>query len=92
MRDAIQDDGVPSTPLSVLLRVMREKWLAGDHDGAAELARAAAPYIHARQSSSKNPADTAKEAHRLNDVELATLLALARAGGVGSEPDPNITG
>ena len=38
-------------PLDVLLRTMRRKWNSGDHDGAVSLARIAAPYLHARQTS-----------------------------------------
>ena len=37
-------------PLEVLLRTMRRKWDAGDYDGAASLARIAAPYLHPRQT------------------------------------------
>lgn len=37
-------------PLDVLLRTMRRKWDDGDYDGAAALARIAAPYLHPRQT------------------------------------------
>ena len=37
-------------PLDVLLRTMRRKWDDGDYDGAASLARIAAPYLHPRQT------------------------------------------
>ncbi len=85
-------DDVPSTPLSVLLRVMREKWLSGDHDGAAVLARAAAPYMHSRKTSNSHIDTTVKELHRLTDAELERLMA-AHAGGERAPPtDTDIAG
>ena len=39
------------SPLSVLLTVMRDRWEAGDRDGAVALARLAAPYMHGRAAT-----------------------------------------
>ena len=36
------------SPLFVLLTVMRQRWDAGDQEGAVALARFAAPYLHGR--------------------------------------------
>lgn len=36
------------SPLHVLLTVMRQRWGAGDKDGAVALAKVAAPYLHGR--------------------------------------------
>lgn len=87
--DPIERDG-PS-PLDILLAVMRAKWQEGDADGAAELARAAAPYLHPRRAPI--PAErgrAAKEAAaHLDDAELEReLAALApRSGAAPRDPD-----
>lgn len=47
----------PDTPLGVILAAMRRKWADGDLDGAAALAKAAAPYIHSRLSAARAPGD-----------------------------------
>jgi hypothetical protein len=86
----VSDDDCPPTPLLVLLRVMRDKWLAGDKDGAAELARAAAPYIHPRQSQNSGLAEKIKEVYRLNDIELTGRMALLAGGERASSTDPDI--
>ena len=36
------------SPLFVLLTVMRQRWVAGDLEGAVALAKVAAPYLHGR--------------------------------------------
>lgn len=36
------------SPLYVLLTVMRQRWEAGDLEGAVALAKIAAPYMHGR--------------------------------------------
>ena len=46
------------TPLEVLLGVMNRKWADGDEDGAVQLAKAAAPYVHPR-ASARGPVDLA---------------------------------
>jgi len=86
----MSDEDVPSTPLSLLLRAMREKWVAGDHDAAAELARAAAPYMHARQAAIRSATEKLKEVHRLNDAELTRLLALFATREQDSESDQGV--
>ena len=50
------------TPLQVMLSLMRTKWDAEDWDGAAALARQAAPYVHARAVS-----------HQRNSPDLSQL-------------------
>ena len=56
-------------PLDVLLRAMRHKWDQGDHDGAAVLARHAAPYVHPRMGT----APAAPELRMISDDELDRL-------------------
>ncbi len=47
------------TPLAILLAVMQRKWNDGDHDGAATLARIAAPYLHPRVLAARPSTDLA---------------------------------
>jgi hypothetical protein len=54
------------TPLQVLLVLMQRKLDAGDEEGAAALARAAAPYVHSRVTSKRNNPDMSQ----LTDAEL----------------------
>jgi hypothetical protein len=84
----------PPTPLEVLLAAMQRKWEEGDLDGAAALARAAAPYLHPRHAALRvdqppspkgSPRGTAPAApHLLTDAQLDLLLE-----DNGSEPDGN---
>ena len=46
-------------PLEVLLNTMRQFWHEGDHKSACEIARDAAPYCHARISSTTLKSDPA---------------------------------
>jgi hypothetical protein len=74
----------PPTPLEVLLAAMQRKWEDGDLDGAAALARAAAPYLHPRHAALRldqppspkgSPRSTAPAApHLLTDAQLDLLL------------------
>ncbi len=83
--DPIASDG-PS-PLDILLAVMRAKWDAGDADGAAELARAAAPYLHPRRAPTAERAgrSTKESPPALSDAELLSeLAALARGSGAAA--------
>ncbi|HTW29532.1 MAG TPA: hypothetical protein VME92_20575 [Acetobacteraceae bacterium] len=61
----------PPTPLAVMLAVMQRKWQEGDYDAAATLARAAAPYLHARRASAR---DAAPEPQHWSDAQLQLLL------------------
>ena len=80
MPDADPPDA-PS-PLAILLHVMRRKWAEGDHDGAAVLARAAAPYLHARRGNTTT-ARNRPDPYAISDAELArALLGPDAAGGV----------
>lgn len=56
-------------PLDVLLQTMQRKWDDGDYDGAASLARIAAPYLHPRQTS-RTPRG---EISTMGDEELDAL-------------------
>jgi glutathione S-transferase len=73
-RFTVTDYQAPNTPLSVLLTLMREKWLAGDKDGAADLARAAAPYMHPRIATNARQTEKILEVHLLSDAELTRQL------------------
>lgn len=77
-------------PLAILLALMREKWAAGDGDGAAELARAAAPYLHPRRASVAAFAPVDVELHRASDAELARRLALVANGTAVAPGDPQL--
>ncbi len=59
----------PLLPLDVLLQAMRHKWDQGDHDGAAALARDAAPYLHSRMGTAR----AAPELRTISDDELDRL-------------------
>jgi len=66
----------PVSPLDVLLHTMRmfldlENWKA-----AADVAKAAAPYVHARARHFQAPDDLAN----IEDDQLADLCALGRVG------------
>ncbi len=84
--DGAAGDG-PS-PLDILLAVMRAKWAEGDADGAAELARAAAPYLHPRRApvSAERGRGRAKDAApALSDADLEReITAIARGSGAAS--------
>ncbi len=54
------------TPQQVLLALMQRKWDAGDPEGAAALARMAAPSVHSRATSKRNNPDLSQ----LTDAEL----------------------
>lgn len=56
-------------PLDVLLKAMRHKWEQGDHDGAAALARHAAPYVHPRMGTVR----AAPDLRMISDDELDRL-------------------
>lgn len=47
--EAALEQGI--TPLEVMLQTMREKWEAGDKEGACQVAKDAAPYVHPKLSS-----------------------------------------
>lgn len=53
------------SPLDVMLSTMNRKWAEGDEDGAVQLAKAAAPYVHARAQ-----ARAATELSGMDDDEL----------------------
>ncbi len=66
------------SPLDVLLHAMQSKWQAGDHDGAVAIARAAAPYVHARRRDGASSLNAESDLHRIGDAELTDQLAEAR--------------
>ncbi len=81
------------TPLDILLQAMQRKWRAGDLDGAAALARAAAPYLHPRHAAVRpdpGPAAHPKGSprgpvapHLLTDAQLHLLLDRCGSGEEG---------
>jgi hypothetical protein len=63
-------------PLDVMLYVMRDRFAAGDFAGSIAAAAAAAPYCHARLTSSEV---TVRNDHsRLSDAELVRLITEER--------------
>ncbi len=84
--DVPPSDGL--SPLDILLAVMRAKWQEGDADGAAELARAAAPYLHPRRApvpAERRGARAKDAAPALDDADLEREIA-ALAHGSGAAP------
>lgn len=57
------------TPLAILLDAMHQKWAAGDQDGAVQLARLTAPYLHPRVPAAAPSTDL----RTLTDAELDRL-------------------
>jgi len=55
--------------LAILLAAMQRKWDDGDYDGAAALARVAAPYLHPRVLAARPSTDLAT----LADQDLDAL-------------------
>ncbi len=70
------------TPLEVLLRVMNRKWTEGDEDGAVQLAKAAAPYVHPR-AAARGSVDLAE----VGDDELERMHGGDGAGAAEGPPD-----
>ena len=60
------------TPLEVMLQAMRQRWGAGDVDGAVQVAEKAAPYLHARLSA----VDATSKGERLGYVITAPVEAI----------------
>lgn len=73
----------PLLPLDVLLRAMRRKWDEGDCDGAAALARAAAPYLHARAGAARPSSDL----RAMSDDELERLCGEDGSEGENGDED-----
>jgi hypothetical protein len=64
------------TPLAIMQAVMRQRYAVGDYLGALAAAREAAPYVHARLTSSE-----VKVSHSLgdkSDAELDEEVAMIR--------------
>ena len=80
------------TPLSILLRSMREKWAEGDVKEATRLAGIAAPYVHPRRGIAPAGDDTHVELRRLSDAELDRRLKIARTRSSEAEADPKQSG
>ena len=57
---------VETSPLHVMLTVMRRKWRDGDEDGAVALAKVAAPYVHPKVPAARPSHDLAQ----VSDDEL----------------------
>ena len=58
-----------ATPLSLLLILMRARYDSRDYEGAVDLAKIAAPYLHPRVTSSIPAADLAT----MPDADLDSL-------------------
>jgi hypothetical protein len=87
---AIQAAKTGELPLDYMLRVMRDK--AADKDRRDEMAKAAAPYLHAKRASEDARGRVPNrfiDVSKLNDAELAELKRLRdlvdRHGVVGSD-------
>lgn len=73
------------SPLAVLLAAMRARWQSGDLDGAAALARAAAPYLHPRRTAVPSWPGMSAEPDQMIDAELEQLLRQFDAGEAASD-------
>jgi hypothetical protein len=62
----------PLLPLDVLLKVMQQKWDASDFEGAAKLARVAAPYLHGRCAPVRDTYTI--DLQQLSDADLDRLI------------------
>ena len=78
-------DGARLMPLDVILESMRRKWRKGDHKGAEALAKAAAPYVHARAAPVRDGGSTAIEGKSDAELELA-LRGGTRVGDAEGNP------
>ena len=59
------------TPLEVMVLAMRRKYEAGDLDGAASIAKDAAPYMHPRLSSVESKVDARVESFAVGGEPLS---------------------
>jgi len=75
----------PLSPLDVMLHAMRSKWRQGDHDGAACLARVAAPYVHPKASAGRD--EGLSPIQGLSDAELNLIVGGSKAGRGGSRTE-----
>ncbi len=67
------------SPLGILLDVMRTKWREGEIDKAVALARAAAPFVHARPGKTIRKTTIEQDICHLSDAELGGEIAATRA-------------
>jgi hypothetical protein len=88
------------TPLDVMAKVMRARYLAGDHLGALMAAQAVAPYVHPRlnasdvtvrhETASRSDTELAAEIEvirsRIERAKLATLPPMIEARAEAPEP------
>lgn len=77
---ALPDKMEQLAPLQVLLVLMQRKWDAGDEEGAAALARMAAPYVLSRAVPKRSNPDLSQ----LTDAELD---AYGEGRGAGAAAD-----
>ncbi len=71
------------SPLFILLTVMRQRWEADDRDGAAALARVAAPYLHGRAAVTRPMGELAG----VPDEELDEWSGGGGAAAEGADPE-----
>ncbi len=80
-------DDAPS-PLDVLLKTMHRRWQEGKLEEAVALAKAAAPYLHAKAATGRGM----KGLGSLGDAQLDELcaeLCERGAGGAGAAEEPS---
>jgi hypothetical protein len=72
---AVESTGM--TPLQVMVAIMREAYDAKDHEKALDAASKAAPYIHAKLSSSSVDLNVKRDIEEYSDAELIALAVQA---------------
>lgn len=75
------------TPLDVLLQAMRLRWEEKNVDEAVALAKAAAPYVHAKPSSSRGAGSpSGLGGDRLDELCRAAFYRNRTEEGTADEP------
>lgn len=75
------------TPLEVMLETMRARWDSGDREGASQIAKDAAPYMHPRLTAVDATVQGelgSYEAQRIPVAERDSMDAAERAAGGGN--------
>ncbi len=75
------------TPLDVLLRAMRKHWREENTDEAVALAKAAAPYVHAKPASGRGASSQGgMGGNRLDDLCAAAFFSTSTEEEDPGEP------
>jgi len=69
----------PTSPLDILLTVMRDRFLSKDYDSAVAIAKAVAPFVHAKPRA-RGEAGGSIESLRDNQLVELCRSRVARAG------------